>query len=238
MTADQRTTPRAGHDPVHTRMSAEAAGASTRPGLAAPAGPSPASLRAAGWSAAPSLSVHREAASARHRQCRAVAAAGPGGLRWPVSCESERHTQPCCRSSPAAATDPVAEVGAGSALLIILNGSSGWQVIPFLASDTAQVLWLVNLSLACRPHRAWRPHAHRALIPRRPFGVGQDTRADTSRRTGASTRLRRPQIRPLGGPRGRQAAVTSTGRLRVYCPQRRRQRCSSPMGDSSKTGWR
>ena len=42
----------------------------------------------------------------------------------------------------------MAEVGAGSALLIILNGSSGWQVIPFLASDTAQVLWLVNLCLA------------------------------------------------------------------------------------------
>jgi hypothetical protein len=33
-------------------------------------------------------------------------------------------------------------------LLIILNGSPGWQAIPFLTSDTTQVLWLVNLSLA------------------------------------------------------------------------------------------
>ena len=119
-----------------------------------------------------------------------------------------------------------------TALLIILNGSPGWQAIPFLTSDTAQVLWLVNLSLAAgiaanlvylaydppwlkslgdlattgigltaairvwqvfpfdlssgwstavrvlrgpdryagalayRPHPAWRPHAHRALISR------------------------------------------------------------------------
>lgn len=36
----------------------------------------------------------------------------------------------------------------GTALLVILNGSPGWQAIPFLTSDTAQVLWLVNLSLA------------------------------------------------------------------------------------------
>ena len=35
-----------------------------------------------------------------------------------------------------------------TALLIILNGSPGWQAIPFLTSDTSQVLWLVNLSLA------------------------------------------------------------------------------------------
>jgi len=35
-----------------------------------------------------------------------------------------------------------------TALLIILNGSPGWQAIPFLTSDTAQVLWLVNLCLA------------------------------------------------------------------------------------------
>ena len=33
-------------------------------------------------------------------------------------------------------------------LLVILNGSPGWQAIPFLTSDTVQVLWLVNLSLA------------------------------------------------------------------------------------------
>ena len=36
----------------------------------------------------------------------------------------------------------------GAALLIILNGSPGWQAIPFLTSDTSEVLWLVNLSLA------------------------------------------------------------------------------------------
>ena len=34
------------------------------------------------------------------------------------------------------------------ALLVILNGSPGWQAMPFLTSDTAQVLWLVNLCLA------------------------------------------------------------------------------------------
>ncbi len=33
-------------------------------------------------------------------------------------------------------------------LLVILNGSPGWQAIPFLTSDTAQVLWLVNICLA------------------------------------------------------------------------------------------
>jgi hypothetical protein len=35
-----------------------------------------------------------------------------------------------------------------TALLVILNGWPGWQAIPFLTSDTAQVLWLVNLCLA------------------------------------------------------------------------------------------
>ena len=35
-----------------------------------------------------------------------------------------------------------------AALLFILNGSPGWQAIPFLTSDTVQVLWLVNLCLA------------------------------------------------------------------------------------------
>ena len=38
-------------------------------------------------------------------------------------------------------------IGFSAALLIILNGSPGWQAIPFLASATDQVLWLVNLSL-------------------------------------------------------------------------------------------
>ena len=35
-----------------------------------------------------------------------------------------------------------------AAFLFVLNGWPGWQAIPFLTSDTVQVLWLVNLSLA------------------------------------------------------------------------------------------
>ena len=35
-----------------------------------------------------------------------------------------------------------------AALLIVLNGRPGRQAMPFLTSDTGQVLWLVNLSLA------------------------------------------------------------------------------------------
>jgi hypothetical protein len=35
-----------------------------------------------------------------------------------------------------------------TALLVILDGSPGWQAIPFLTSATSQVLWLVNLCLA------------------------------------------------------------------------------------------
>ena len=35
-----------------------------------------------------------------------------------------------------------------AAFLFVLNGRPGWQQMPFLASDTSQVLWLVNLSLA------------------------------------------------------------------------------------------
>ncbi|HXZ77996.1 MAG TPA: hypothetical protein VEH31_44965 [Streptosporangiaceae bacterium] len=35
-----------------------------------------------------------------------------------------------------------------TALLVVLNSWPGWQAIPFLTSDTGQVLWLVNLSLA------------------------------------------------------------------------------------------
>jgi hypothetical protein len=36
----------------------------------------------------------------------------------------------------------------GAALLFVLNAWPGWQWVPFLTSDTTQVLWLVNLSLA------------------------------------------------------------------------------------------
>jgi hypothetical protein len=35
-----------------------------------------------------------------------------------------------------------------TAMLVVLNVAPGWQAIPFLTSDTTQVLWLVNLSLA------------------------------------------------------------------------------------------
>jgi hypothetical protein len=35
-----------------------------------------------------------------------------------------------------------------TALLVVLNSSPGWQAIPFLTGDTAQVLRLVNLCLA------------------------------------------------------------------------------------------
>ncbi len=39
-------------------------------------------------------------------------------------------------------------IGFSAAFLFILNGWPGWQEIPFLTSETSQVLWLVNLSLA------------------------------------------------------------------------------------------
>ena len=35
-----------------------------------------------------------------------------------------------------------------AALLLVLNGEPGWQALPFLTSDTSQVIGLVNLSLA------------------------------------------------------------------------------------------
>jgi len=35
-----------------------------------------------------------------------------------------------------------------AALLFVLNGHPGWQALPFLTSDTSQVIGLVNLSLA------------------------------------------------------------------------------------------
>jgi hypothetical protein len=35
-----------------------------------------------------------------------------------------------------------------TAMLILLNVAPGWPAIPFLTSDTTQVLWLVNLSIA------------------------------------------------------------------------------------------
>ena len=39
-------------------------------------------------------------------------------------------------------------IGFSAALLFVLNGWPGWQAIPFLTTETTQVLWLVNLSLA------------------------------------------------------------------------------------------
>jgi len=52
------------------------------------------------------------------------------------------------RSAGARRAGYLLAIGFSAALLVVLNGSPGWQAIPFLASDTGQVLWLVNLSLA------------------------------------------------------------------------------------------
>ena len=52
---------------------------------------------------------------------------------------------------PAAAARQVGDlvgIVVSAALLFILNGQPGWQALPFLASDTTQVIGLVNLSLA------------------------------------------------------------------------------------------
>ncbi len=42
----------------------------------------------------------------------------------------------------------VAGIIIGTALLVVLNAWPGWQSLPFLTSDTSQVLWLVNLAIA------------------------------------------------------------------------------------------
>jgi hypothetical protein len=64
---------------------------------------------------------------------------------------------PTARSRSSRAAEPSAGarrggyVGAivvGAALLFVPNGGPGWQAMPFLTSDTSQVLGLVNLSLA------------------------------------------------------------------------------------------
>jgi hypothetical protein len=52
------------------------------------------------------------------------------------------------RSAGARRAGYLLAIGFSTVLLIILNGRPGWQAIPFLTSDTGQVLWLVNLSLA------------------------------------------------------------------------------------------
>lgn len=39
-------------------------------------------------------------------------------------------------------------IGFSAALLLVLHAWPGWQSIPFLTSDTDQVLWLVSFSLA------------------------------------------------------------------------------------------
>ncbi len=58
-------------------------------------------------------------------------------------------THPARRPSPGARRAGYSlAIFFSAALLIILNGSPGWQAIPFLTSETGQVLWLVNLSLA------------------------------------------------------------------------------------------
>ena len=52
------------------------------------------------------------------------------------------------RSAGARRAGYLLAIGFSAALLVVLNGSPGWQAVPFLTSDTGQVLWLVNLSLA------------------------------------------------------------------------------------------
>ncbi len=44
-------------------------------------------------------------------------------------------------------------IGFSAVLLVILNGWPGWQAMPFLTSDTGQVLLLVNLSLTAGTQR-------------------------------------------------------------------------------------
>jgi hypothetical protein len=51
--------------------------------------------------------------------------------------------------APAARRDAyLTAITMGAALLFALNIWPGWQILPFLTSDTSRVLWLVNLSLA------------------------------------------------------------------------------------------
>ena len=39
-------------------------------------------------------------------------------------------------------------IGFSAAFLFVLSGWPGWQAVPFLTSDTGQLLWLVSLWLA------------------------------------------------------------------------------------------
>ena len=53
-----------------------------------------------------------------------------------------------CRSAGAWRAGHCLAVGFSAAFLFVLSGWPGWQAVPFLTSDTGQVLWLVSLWLA------------------------------------------------------------------------------------------
>ena len=53
-----------------------------------------------------------------------------------------------CRSAGARRAGHCLAVGFSAAFLFVLSGWPGWQAVPFLTSDTGQVLWLVSLWLA------------------------------------------------------------------------------------------
>ena len=53
-----------------------------------------------------------------------------------------------CRSAGARRAGHCLAIGFSAAFLFVLSGWPGWQAVPFLTSDTGQVLWLVSLWLA------------------------------------------------------------------------------------------
>jgi hypothetical protein len=75
--------------------------------------------------------------------------------------------------------------------LFIINGRPGWQAIPFLTSDTGQVLWLVNLSLAAgiaanAVYLAYDPPWLKSLGDLATTGIGLATAIRIRRRCQAS----------------------------------------------------
>jgi hypothetical protein len=88
----------------------------------------------------------------------------------------------------------------GTTLLVILNAAPGWQAIPFLTSDTAQVLWLVNFCLAAGMaanlvYLAYDPRWLRSLGDLSTTGIG------------LVTAIRIWQVFPFDLSSGWQAAV-------------------------------
>jgi hypothetical protein len=53
-----------------------------------------------------------------------------------------------CRSAGARRAGDCLAIGFSAAFLFVLSGWPGWQAVPFLTSDTGQVLWLVSPWLA------------------------------------------------------------------------------------------